>query len=299
MLSRILPFRDRLIRSYCTANIASLRNAIHFNATFNRIKFFNILGNTKKLKDGYDFKPTTISFSIIEQDPSNHYSSITTGHAEPMQINFAQYDQILHQSYKNYSINQTYDSGNIGSSFWHKNNIGFVDFIQTTIQFTNFDKISMTDTYIIDCDLHDNVYDSMMFEYCYFENTHFSGSIMSHVRFHNCHFKNVEFSDLTIQNCSFFKCMIDNIIFSNINVMSDCYFQGGEINNINFINVNTKNIRFAYVPVKNIKINDIERKNPSFGLTSSDKTFVIDGNLDDLKQDNLNQNRYSTQLQRF
>lgn len=230
------------------------------------------------MKEGYDFKPTEISFPTWKD---TGYESEFTGYTKPFKTNFAKYDRELHLSHKKYINDQIYNLGNIGKAGSYGNNgIEHCDFINCKIVSTNFDYIIMSEVFCHHTTFSDNIYNKVSFEYCHFENTQFIGKSMFDIEFRNCYFKDVEFLDLSMDEFMFYDCKIDDITFNNISPMSRGYFQCSTIDKINFINVNLNHVNVYYSRVKNIKINNVDRKTSEFGFVDNSLTFLFNGIFD-------------------
>jgi hypothetical protein len=274
LLSKIKTFR-----SYSSKESAILRNVGYKNTVFRNLKLRNVLSNEKGLSEGYNFQPTEISFSIVGNDENNAYSSKLLGYTEPMKVNFASYDEKVHQSHKKYLSNKIYKTGDIGKAGNWGDGPEFVKFNNCVIKSSKFHKITFYSSLSFNTSFNNNEYDNVTFEDCNFINTKLHGTNMTNVTFRNCIINNLNFEDLTINKMVFYDCKIIEATFCNILKMDNTYFQICKINGIEFKNVEMKNTEIYHSSVYNLKIDDVTRRISDFGFVDNSGIFVFDGKI--------------------
>lgn len=193
---------------------AVLRNTSYTKSIFYKLKFNMLKEPENTLEEGYDFQKTTLSIPIPTQGPHNVYSSIDSGERLTLKdVNFASYDPILHQQYKQFYKFEVYNHVDVFKTWGSQVEVSHVDFNECYIQHTrmkvDFFKVTFTDTTI---------------ENVLFKNGEFNGCRFTHTSFINCQFKNCTFNNCTFDCVVFKDCDMDKTFIKN------CHLSGRFIN---------------------------------------------------------------------
>lgn len=212
-------------------NIAKLRNTTFNKCEFNNLRFNKLPQLEKDLSEGYDFQLTEIKFPIIENDPSNVYSSIQTGYCGPMISLFAAYDKKLHYKYRQIVKNKQYHHANIyeafgdleiycvnfNDSFFKEN-----EFNKTNFRHTNCNQSICMDCQFINIEFTEGLLNNCMFLNCTFEKCNFTHIGFIDTIFNKCHFTKPYFRESSLY-MTFNKCTLTDMIFQSSLLAIDKY----------------------------------------------------------------------------
>lgn len=198
-------------------------NAVLRNTTFTKSLFY-------KLKFNLQPEPYRISSEgyLRQYGPI----SIQTGEYNiNLKTNFSYYDEKLHQTYKKYYSNQSFNSVDVFKTYWGNYEIYCVEFNQSVIQSSQ-----MND---------------------YFHKVIFSNCTIEDVRF-STNFTKSKFINTVFNKCHFAICLFDHHVFENV-TFTDCVINHSNMKmcdlSVKFVNCQFNNSSFNYCNIDHLIFN--------------------------------------------